>query len=57
MRVEWSVMSVVCCRNMGMNALRGGPSVHRIVVEHRDRFCWFGLSTSKPLLARRAVSW
>ena len=23
-------------------ALLRDPSVHRIVVEHRDRFCWFG---------------
>ena len=30
-------------------ALLGDPRCSRIVVEHRDRFCRFGLDTSRPL--------
>jgi predicted site-specific integrase-resolvase len=33
------------------------PTVNRIVVEHRNRFCRFGSEYIEPLLPPRAVSW
>jgi predicted site-specific integrase-resolvase len=38
-------------------ALLRDPTVNRIVVEHRDRFCRFGSEYVEAALAARGVSW
>jgi len=38
-------------------ALLRDPSVHRIVVEHRDRFCRFGSEYVQAALVAQAESW
>jgi predicted site-specific integrase-resolvase len=43
-------------RRGALRAVLGDPSVGRVVVEHRDRFCWFGSQYVQAALAAQDAS-